>query len=56
MEVMMRNEEWIKQKHKELSIEVENLEKIRDKDRRGETKQKLVELKKQKLALKDMIH
>ncbi|MAH07526.1 DUF465 domain-containing protein [Candidatus Pacearchaeota archaeon] len=45
----------LKKKHKELSKKIEIMEEVRDYDRSMVTKQRLVDLKKQKLRLKDQI-
>ena len=45
----------LKKKHKELSKKIEIMEEVRDYDRSMVTKQRLVDLKKQKLKLKDQI-
>ena len=47
------NSDRLKRKHEHLHTQVEQLEKIRDVDRTPETKQRILELKKEKLALKD---
>ena len=47
------NSDRLKRKHEHLHVQVEQLEKIRETDRTPETKQRIVELKKQKLAVKD---
>ena len=47
------NSDRLKRKHEHLHIQVEQLEKIRETDRTPETKQRILELKKQKLAVKD---
>ncbi len=47
------NSDRLKRKHDHLHEQVEQLEKIRETDRTPETKQRIVELKKQKLAVKD---
>ena len=47
------NSDRLKRKHEHLHVQVEQLEKIRETDRTPETKQRILELKKQKLAVKD---
>jgi uncharacterized protein YdcH (DUF465 family) len=47
------NSDRLKRKHDHLHEQVEQLEKIRETDRTPETKQRILELKKQKLAVKD---
>ena len=47
------NVDRLKRKHEHLHKQVEELEKIRETDRTPETKQRILELKKQKLAVKD---
>tara|TARA_A100001011_G_scaffold310150_1_gene326698 strand:- start:269 stop:457 length:189 start_codon:yes stop_codon:yes gene_type:complete len=47
------NSDRLKRKHEHLHTQVEQLEKIRESDRTAETKQKILELKKEKLAIKD---
>ena len=47
------NSDRLKRKHDHLHEQVEQLEKIRETDRTSETKQRILELKKQKLAVKD---
>ena len=49
------NLEDLKKMHKTISEEIEELEGAREFDRTTSTKQKLVDLKKQKLRLKDQI-
>ena len=47
------NSDRLKRKHEHLHIQVEQLEKIRKTDRTADTKQKILDLKKEKLAVKD---
>ena len=47
------NTDRLKRKHDHLHEQVEQLEKIRETDRTPETKQRILELKKEKLAVKD---
>ena len=47
------NSDRLKRKHDHLHEQVEQQEKIREVDRTPETKQRILELKKQKLAVKD---
>ena len=47
------NSDRLKRKHEHLHTQVEQLEKIREVDPTPETKQRILELKKEKLALKD---
>ena len=47
------NSDRLKRKHEQPHVQVEQLEKIRETDRTPETKQRILELKKQKLAVKD---
>ena len=47
------NSDRLKRKHEHLHIQVEQLEKIRETDRTADTKQKILDLKKEKLAVKD---
>jgi uncharacterized protein YdcH (DUF465 family) len=49
------NLEDLKKMHKTISEEIEELEGAREFDRTTSAKQKLVDLKKQKLKLKDQI-
>ena len=49
------NMDRLKRKHEHLHKEVEELESIREVDRTAETKAHLVELKKEKLQIKDEI-
>jgi uncharacterized protein YdcH (DUF465 family) len=49
------NMERLKRKHEHLHSEVAELEAIREVDRTAETKAQLIELKKEKLKLKDEI-
>ena len=49
------NMERLKRKHEHLHKEVAELEAIREVDRTADTKAQLVELKKEKLKLKDEI-
>ena len=47
------NSDRLKRKHEHLHEQVEQLEKIRETDRTPETKKRILELKKEKLAVKD---
>ena len=47
------NSDRLKRKHEHLHIQVEQLEKIRETDRTADTKQKILDLKKEKLPVKD---
>ena len=47
------NSDRLKRKHEHLHIQVEQLEEIRETDRTADTKQKILDLKKEKLAVKD---
>ena len=47
------NSDRLKRKHEHLHVQVEQLEKIRETDRTPDTKQKILDLKKEKLAVKD---
>tara|TARA_B100001057_G_scaffold297036_1_gene297325 strand:- start:1085 stop:1273 length:189 start_codon:yes stop_codon:yes gene_type:complete len=47
------NTDRLKRKHDHLHEQVEQLEKIRETDRTPETKQRILQLKKEKLAVKD---